>query len=164
MSENKCEVCGSDRMLEGPAYAPNETTCLDCGSAFNRPVMITPEPEAVRSQLPEFPEGGFDTPEEAMAHLQKLKDAAKALGKPSVGTEDRINKPKRKVHPTSEYPVELVMAELHYYQRKGESFQSVISTAKGERDVRNGNVLIFVHSHHPNQPCTNSCREVIQNG
>jgi hypothetical protein len=151
-------------MLKGPAHSPSETTCLDCGSQFNREVRTIPKPEAVRSQLPEFPAEGFDTPEAAMAHLAKLKEAAKALGKPTVGTEDRINKPKRKVHPTSDYPVELVMAELHYYQRKGEGFPQVLSTAKGERGVRNENVLIFVHNHHPDQSCTNSCREVIENG
>jgi hypothetical protein len=120
-----------------------------------------PKAEAVRSQLPEFPAEGFDTPEAAMAHLQKLKEAAKALGKAQVGTEDRVNKPKRKVHPTSDVDPIMVMAEIHYYQRQGESWAEVLSTGKGERGVRNYNILIYCHNHTVDKACSTSCREVV---
>lgn len=161
---NTCSICGSDRLMPGPAYEPDNTRCLDCGSAFNVPTRTIPDPKVVRSQISEevkFPEGGFSTPEEAAAHLAKLKEAAKRLGKSTVETEDRVNKPKRKSHPSSNYPPELVMAELHYFQRKGESFNEVMSTGKGERAVRNTNCLIFCHNHISGHQCTASCREVI---
>lgn len=162
--ENKCDVCGSTRMLVGPAYDRNATTCLDCGSMFARAVMTTPEPKEIKSQLSAevaFPEGGFSTPEEAMAHLAKLKEAAKRLGK---SVETREDRPTKKKHPISDIDPKMVMAELHYFQREGENFQTVLNTAKGERDVRNFNVLIWAHNHIVGNQCTNSCREILSNG
>jgi hypothetical protein len=162
---DNCPVCGSDRILEGPNYAPQETMCQDCGSQFNRPAFVEPAQEAisvaVTENLPPIPQGGFSSPAEAKAYLDQLKNTAKELGKT---TEDKVNKPKRKSHPTSDYPPDLVMAELHYYQRKGESFQEVLATGKGERGVRNTNVLIYCHNHIVGYGCTNSCREIIENG
>src|SRR5260221_13975380 len=129
---DKCSICGSDRMFGvDPAHDPDYFRCLDCGSVFNQPVMREPTPAQVSVAISEeiqFPEGGFSTPEEAAQHLAKLKEAAKRLGKPTVGKENNFTK--KKVHPTSDYPNELVMAELHYFQRKGEGFQEVVSTAK----------------------------------
>jgi hypothetical protein len=165
---NKCEVCGSDRILPGPAYAPNETQCMDCGSQFNRVVMVEPTQEeisvAIQEEMPPIPEGGFKSPKEAQEYLAKLKENAKRLGKPVSATEDRVNKPTKKKHPVSDFPPHLVMAELHYYQRQGESFQEVLATGKGERGVRNTNVLIYCHNHISGYSCTNSCREIIENG
>src|ERR1700747_2474030 len=92
---DKCSVCGSTRLLPGRAYEPGAFTCLDCGSTFNRAVMVVPDSESVRSQIAEsvpMPPTGFDTPEEAMAHLAKLKEAAAKLGK---ATEQRVDRPSK---------------------------------------------------------------------
>ena len=164
---DNCPICGSNRMVEGPAYDRGAAQCMDCGSQFNREVRTEPKEEEISIAVSEenpFPVGGFSSQEEAMAHLAKLKEASARLGKTKVTVGDKVNKPKRKLHPTSDYPTDLVMAELHYYQRKGESWNEVLSTAKGERGVRNENVLIFFHNHHPDQSCTNSCREILTDG
>lgn len=167
VDNDKCPTCGSARMLEGPGYAPEETTCLDCGSQYNRKVRKAPEDKDVRSQLAQevpFPEGGFDTPEAAMEHLARLKAAAKQLGKTVETSEDRVNTTRRKSHPTSDIDPKMVMAEYNFYQREGETFSQVLATGKGERGVRNYNVLIFVHNHQVGHQCTSTCRELIENG
>lgn len=150
---SKCAICGSDRILEGPAYDPNATQCMDCGSQFNRTEKI-----AVESPLPELPEGGFANIEEAMAHLEKLKAA-----KRSKFEDTKVDRPSKK-HKTSDYPPEFTMAMLSYYQRQGESFQAVLAVAKGERGVRNENILIWAHNHYIGRGCTNSCREILSDG
>lgn len=147
---SKCAICGSDRILEGPAYDPNATQCMDCGSQFNRTEKI-----AVESPLPELPEGGFANIEEAMAHLEKLKAAKK-----NKFEETKVDRPSKK-HPTSDYPAELTMAVLHYYQRQGETFQAVLAVAKGERAYKNENILIWAHGHNYRKQCTSTCREIL---
>lgn len=158
---DKCEVCGSDRLLKGSSFGEaDKYTCQDCGSTFGAEIPSNLTPTEIRSQLPEIPTS-FDSVEEAQAHLAKLKEAASRLGRTKG---DVVTKPKRKVHPTSDVDPKVVMAELHYYQRENEAWQSVLATAKGEREVRNFNVLIFAHNHYVGVQCTPTCREVIENG
>jgi hypothetical protein len=162
---DKCTICGSDRLLEGPAYDRMAYSCMDCGSQFNREVIKEPEQEqisvAILENALEFPEGGFKTPEEAMEHLAKLKAMHKGLSKT---TEDRPQQPKRKKHPESDIDPGLVMAVMHYYQRNGESWSEVLSTGKGERAVRNFNILIWCHNHPVGRGCTSTCRELLSDG
>lgn len=164
----KCEVCGSDRILVGPAHSPDETTCMDCGSQFNRTVRRVPTTEEVQSQISDsipFPTGGFSSPEEAAAHLAKLKAAAAKLGK---SVEEKVDRPAKKVKsiPDSklelkdEFPTELVFMAVHAYQRNGESWQAVLATAKGEREFRNENVRVFGHNHIFGAACTPTCKEI----
>ena len=162
---NVCSICGSDRILEGPAYDKTAYSCMDCGSQFNRDVIREPEPEkisvAIIENKLEFPEGGFNTPEEAALHLAKLKEMSRALSKDK---EDRPQQPKRKKHPESDIDPAIVMAVYHFYQRSGESWQEILNTGKGERAVRNYNVIIMVHNHTVNRGCTGTCRELMGDG
>jgi len=162
---DNCTICGSERLLEGPAYDRTAYSCLDCGSQFNREVRREPEPEQISVAISEeglkFPDGGFKTPEEAAAHLAKLKELTRNLSKTK---EDRPNQPKRKKHPESDIDPGLVYAVYHFYQRSGESWQEVLSSGKGERAVRNFNTLIWVHNHTVGRGCTATCRELLSDG
>lgn len=157
MTDN-CSICGSDRILEGPAYDKTATTCMDCGSQFNREIIVEPEQESVSVAIQEqelaIPEGGFSTIAEAQEHLKKLQALKKGL---SYQREDRPSKK----HPESDIDPGLIMSVHHYYQRNSESWNAVMDTAKGERAVRNFNVLIMVHNHTVGKGCTKSCRELL---
>lgn len=159
----KCPVCGSDRMVEGPAYDRSATMCMDCGSQFNRTERVEVPEKEIQSQISEMvpiPEGGLKTIEEMKAHLKALEAAKKQLSHKDV-TTNNVNKPKRKVHPTSDTDPRMVMATIDYYQREGESWNEVLATGKGEREVRNYNILIWVHNHVMGLDCTNTCRELL---
>jgi hypothetical protein len=165
---NKCSICGSTRVIEGPFYDRDAYTCQDCGSQFNREVRAMPTEEEVTQQVKEqipFPTEGFSTPAEAEAHLRKLQaQAAKLLGTPVIIKQ---NKTSRKGPPAvpekliDEFPPELVMMGLHFYTRKGESNNTVIANAKAEREFRNENIRIWYHSHIFGGACFHNCREII---
>ncbi len=164
-----CDICGSDRLLQGPAYDRGATTCLDCGSQFGRTEMVVPSSEEVGSQIATqlpIPMGGFSTPEEAAAHLAKLKEAAKKLNKATEQKVDRPSKPKVARPPATsdnlkdDFPKELVFMGIHCYQRDGETWNATLATAKGEREFRSNNVRVWGHMHSFGKECNNSCKEI----
>lgn len=138
---------------------------MDCGSQFNREVIKEPEQEQISVAISElnleFPEGGFKTAADAAEHLARLKAMTRDLSK---SKEDKPNQPKRKKHPESDIDPGLVMAVYHFYQRNGESWVDVLSSGKGERAVRNYNILIWCHNHPVGRGCTGTCRELLSDG
>lgn len=164
-----CDICGSTRVLEGPAYDPTAYTCLDCGSQFGRTEMRVPDSEEVRSQISTqvpIPAEGFSSPEAAAAHLAKLKEAAKKLGKATEEKVDRPSKPKVARPPSvatelkDGFPKELVMMGIHVYTRKDESWNQALATAKGEREFRAEGIRVWAHNHEFGKECANTCKEI----
>jgi hypothetical protein len=163
---DKCSICGSERLLPGAAYSPLEIRCLDCGSVFNRTERVVVPESEIQSQIAEMvpiPEGGLNTIEEMKAHIERLKEAKKQVSTKEVVTNN-VTRPKRKQHAVSDIDPRMVMAVIDYYQREGESWNEVLATGKGEREVRNYNILIWVHNHIMGHDCTATCRELLSDG
>lgn len=168
---NRCYVCESTRLLQGSSFGESDKyTCQDCGSVFGETVRRIPEQQEIQSQISDsmpFPAGGFDSPEAAAAHLKKLQEAAKKLGK---GIDEKVDRPSRKKQAPSipnaklelkdDFPYEMVFQVIHTYQREGESWQSVLNTCKTDREYKFENVRIFAHAHSLGQECKPTCREI----
>jgi hypothetical protein len=136
---------------------------------FNRTEMVIPDSVEVESQIREsvpFPASGFSSPEEAAAHLAKLKEAAKKFGKATEEKVNRPSKPKVARPPATAdslkdgFPKELVFMGIHVYKREGESWNQCLATAKGEREHRADNVRVWAHDHNFGVACTNLCKEI----
>ena len=147
-----CELCGSDRITPGPFHAPDAYICNECGHHVSSDPIPPPPPK-----LPELPEGGFSTPEEAMAHLAQLQKSGKRLlqGLPN-NSKNKTGGVKAPVGLSND----LVMYVIHRYQRRDESWNAVLNDAKYEKSGRNDNVIVEVHQHSYGESCEKACRNI----
>jgi hypothetical protein len=167
-----CEACGSNRLLEGPAYAREQIVCLECGYRTASAEVVfaeTQEELEERAQdevtqiMEEFPSEGFKTPEAAEAYLKKLQKQADSLLKGDKPTKTERTKKKPPVVPTpktDDIEEDLVWLAVHVYQRKGSNWNQTLKEAREEKRYRNINVRVFAHEHHYGGECLDSCREM----
>lgn len=176
-----CKMCGSNRVIKGPFYDPNDIVCWECGHREEGPGEIhyaksASEKEQERAEqvtedatklLDDFANVDMTDPEQAEAYLAKLKANASALNK--TGGQKKPGSPKAKKNAAKPAPVvetesdlddDLIMMDIHVYQRRGSSWQQTISDAKGEKEFRNDNVLVYAHEHGFRVECTNLCKQI----
>lgn len=155
MSDLTCTVCGSDRILSGPAYAKHVTTCLDCGdtqgSAIPEPTPIAPPPA--------IPVGGFKSADEIKQHLAKMQQQGKTLLQEKTSRKGSSKDAVKTNSDSETIPADLVMLVIHRYSRREESWVAVLSSAKEEKQYRNDNVRVFAHKHQYGAECS-GCKEI----
>lgn len=179
-----CSVCGSDRVIKGPFYNPNDIYCMECGHREEGPPEVNYAPtdveikqeradkvqEQTTNVLNEFADVDMTDPDQAEAYLKKLRAAAGKVSKTPGASKEKAKSPRPKKNQASPAPVldaetgmddDLIMMGIHVYQRRGSSWQQTIHDAKGEKEYRNDNVLVFAHEHSFNESCEgHSCKQI----
>ena len=179
-----CSVCGSSRVIKGPFYNPNDIYCMECGHREEgepeihealTDVELKQEranevQEQTKSVLDEFQDVDMTDPDQAEAYLKKLRAAAAKTNKTQGGQEKaKSPRPKKnQAQPAPDLSAEtsmaddLIMLGIHVYQRRGSSWQQTIHDAKGEKEYRNENVLVFAHEHAFNESCEGkNCKQIL---